>query len=126
MNKIVHCIKCKRQILEHEVDKENQIVYCYGCNFYFPLGEQNFREREEIKIPNGTSYIRLRINEDSLEIKVKWFGNYSLMQIMKEYLDEDITAIFSTIAYFINRTTIEANQKSVSYTHLTLPTIYSV
>ncbi|MFK8104088.1 MAG: hypothetical protein AB8G15_16260 [Saprospiraceae bacterium] len=118
MNELLHCKKCKRPILKHEQNLAAGIVYCYGCNYYFPHLISTDRKREEISIPNRTSYIRLRLMEDSLEIVIKWFGNYSLRYILKEILSEKITAPVSFLGYLFNKTIIKVDKKVLRIDHL--------
>ena len=118
LNELLHCKKCKRPILKHEQNLETGIVYCYGCNYYFPNSTSTNRKREEISIPNRTSHIRLRLMEDSLEIVIKWFGNYSLRYILKEILSEKITAPVSFLGYLFNKTIIKVDKKVLHIDHL--------
>ena len=111
------CTTCKRPILEHEVDESKGVGYCYGCNHYFILGELIDRKRKEIVIPNGTSFIRLRIEEESMEIVINWFKNYSLKNLILELLDQDEKAIISFIAYLFNKTVVKVENKILEIKH---------
>jgi len=61
MSELIHCIKCKRAIPEPDVNDDKGIVYCHGCNYYFPYGITSDRTRLEITVPHGTSTLRLPV-----------------------------------------------------------------
>lgn len=113
----INCTKCKRPVLEHQTDANKGVSYCYGCNLHFLVESEIERKRDEIIIPNRTSYLRLRIERDSLHIQIKWFGNYSIRQIIRDLMTENPRFLFSMIAFFVNRTTVSVNRGTLTIQH---------
>lgn len=127
MKDIINCTKCKRPILEHEADEGEGVGYCRGCNFYFLLSDKVDRKRKEIIIPNRSSYIRLTLEENSLEMTIRWFRNYSLRKFTIELLSENLSSIIYLGAYFINKTTVKVEKGVLEVKHTPfdlLPYIY--
>ena len=117
MKEIIHCIKCKRPILDHEVDKNENMVYCRGCNYYFPIYKKTRRRRNESVIPIGTNYIRYRILKDELEISFNWFRNYRLDHVTLNSLFDEFTMASSILAFLINKTKIHVSKNYIRIDH---------
>lgn len=117
MKEIIHCEKCNRPILEHEVNNSENIVYCYGCNYYFPIEKKSNRNRNETVIPNGTNYIRYRILKDELEISLNWFRNYRLAHVILYSSSNEMIKTASILAFFFNRTKIQVNKNYIRIEH---------
>ena len=127
MEEPTYCIRCKRPILDHEIDLETGIAYCYGCNYYFPLQQQSVRRRAETVIPGGASYIRLRIFEDEVRIRIRWIRNYNFRQLFFSDEQTENFILYKLLAWLINRTEIKASRRFIYIRHLpldTLPTVF--
>lgn len=121
MEKDIFCPKCKRPIPDPDITGDNGIVYCRGCNFYFLDIIETDRKRSEIKIPNGSSVLRLRLEENSIGIKFRWFGNYRftqvLVDVLGDVLKEEMNSVISVLSYFINRTEVNVTEKMLTIVH---------
>lgn len=128
MKNLINCTKCKRPILDHEQDVDKGIGHCRGCDFYFLLSDKVKRKRKEIVIPNGASYIRLTIEENSLEMRIRWFRNYSMRKVFKESLINGIPgSLYYLSAYFVNKTFVKVENNILEIKHTpidVLPYVY--
>jgi hypothetical protein len=117
MEKIIHCTRCKRPLLNREVDPEEGIGYCYGCDYYFPLASKTIIKRDETIIPSGASFIRLHLDRRELEIKIRWIKNYSLSRALLSNSEEKFTPLLSFLAFFLNRTEIQVTSHYLKIEH---------
>jgi hypothetical protein len=113
---LIHCNLCNRPILLHDIDNESNIAYCYGCNYYFPLGLQSVNPRDEIVIPLATSFIRLRILRDELTIIIKWNRNFQLLNALYSP-DRIFPKPFIAFAKLFNRTKIVIQSDFIKIDH---------
>ena len=97
-----------------DIDLISGIAYCYGCNHYFPVQLTSKRNRDEIVIPEGTDFLRLRILRDELEIKIKWSRNF---QFWKALSKKEFPGIFIAFALIFNRTVIEVKPRYIKIDH---------
>ncbi len=128
MNYNISCEKCKRPILDIDINKKKNECYCYGCDHRFKIPRLAFRQRGELMIPDGANYLRHRTFENSLEISFKWAQNldFDLTKHLDEFPDK-LPNVSKILAYLINKTTIVADKKSIKIEHKpidVLPSVY--
>ena len=114
MKRLFQCLKCKHKIASRHLNEETKILFCDRCNYYFPSSISSIRKKDVIRIPNRSSNIRFWIEEDSLKIKFKWLGNYSLIEIVNEL---QYYSSFPFIGYLFNKTIITVDRKVISIDH---------
>lgn len=112
-----YCSICNRPILNHDIDFETGIAYCYGCNHHFPLHVKSTKGRDEIVIPQGTDFIRLRILRNELEISLNWRRNYQIWKALRDKTG-GFPGLFITLAFLFNRTTIEVRSGYIKIDHI--------
>lgn len=115
-DEIIWCNICNRPVLNHEIDFETGIAYCYGCHHYFPLKLKSKKSRDEIVIPHKTDFIRLRIMRDELEIRIKWSRNFQFWKSLNNG-SGGFHGLFTILATLLNRTTIEVRSGYIKIDH---------
>jgi len=128
-DKILHCVRCKRPILEHEYNDKSGLAYCFGCDYYFPLAYTLSHKREEIIVPNGTNTFYISQRKNKLEIKLKWFRNFKLTSLLKQCQDE-VSFVLASMVYLFNYTHIVVSKDSIRidnkpFDHILPMTFYS-
>lgn len=114
---LLHCPKCKRYIPESDEEVRVGISYCYGCEYYFPSSEKTSRNRKEIIVPHLTSALRLRLEENSITINFRWFGNYSTKVLLENLAKHEGFGVLYSLAILINKTRVHANDKQLIIEH---------
>lgn len=116
LEEIANCNMCHRPVVDHDIDAETGIAYCYGCHHYFSLNVKSKKHREEIVIPQGTDFIRLRILRDEIDIRIKWSRNYKFWKSLFNQSD-GFPAFLGVLAFLINKTTIEVREGYIKIDH---------
>ncbi len=88
--------------------------------YYFLRQMTTDRKREEIIIPNDASSLRLRLEENSVEIKFRWYKNYRFTKIVTDFLFEDFKGLASAFAFLFNKTKVVVNQDNIEIKHTPL------
>jgi len=107
----IHCVLCKRELFHLDIHEMDGLIYCLGCNHYFPRASKVRRQREEIVIPNGTDVLRLRLERDELTVKLVWRKNYSFSELMDNFIN------VNWFVYMMNKTIVEANPRFLRIQH---------
>ena len=105
IDQIVHCTKCKRPILDHEWDRKTQLAYCFGCDLYFPISDVS-HIREEITVPNGTNTFTIRRTKNELELKIRYFRNYSFFSLINQHGLNELSMFYIPLIYLLNYTKV--------------------
>lgn len=112
--KSIACPLCKRDINTGHPQKKEGLLYCYGCNFEFSAKQDLTGTIEEIPIPKGVDSVRLRLVQNSLEIKVSWFRCFNYWRFLRHQGRHGLIAV---IPLLFNKTTITANRHLLLIDH---------